>query len=907
MTHSIKFNIDALESNLTGTLAITISPPLTFEGIRQQIAHKELLQLLYNQEISYNSKTRNRRFIGSNTPLSLFHVSYLATTRILELLAASKAFYYKQHLLMCDLFSKTTFSYFIEACEKNQPTISGKLKNSHHEIDLSECDFLFTGAHHYYIKGPYLKQITTEIAWKDLKQLYAEPEKVSLSYIQESYSEEDAPDQPKLVYHHEAEERLEKAIKPLPLLVLSDRLGAFADLWMSYPQGAGKEPVKIAFHDPSPSIKDPKGKPLVKRQSSAEKELEQDLLETDFIRKIAGTSHYYCPVDCVGKSLTFLLDVGWSLEDCNGSQICRLTDSDLRIISDADCFLVKGKIRYGEHDVDLKDVVGAFNRRDQFVQLGANRVGLLPKGIDSYGLGGILEEGELVDSGIKLQRNRFGALTELFESTSNVTYDDTFANLQDKLLTFEGLKLAPPKPSFKGVLRPYQQEGVNWLSFLYEYGFHGLLADDMGLGKTIQVLAFLSRLEIKNPVLIVLPTSLIFNWKREIERFLPEIDTFIYQGGQRTPWSKEGPLPSIILTSYATLRIDLDLFESHTYQCIILDEAQTIKNPNTKTAKAIYKLQGGFRLSLTGTPIENHIIEIWAHFHFLIPDLFGLEKKFTAEIEAGSADFRYMQRIRKKMRPFVLRRKKEEVAKDLPERIEQIVWIEMPPEQRKVYENFLAGFRSSLLKKVELDGLGKHRIEVLEAILRLRQICCHPLLALGQSEEMHAIPSAKLEALMQDIETAVEEGRKVLVYSQFTSMLQLILKEVNRREWSFVYLDGQTKDREKVVTQFQEDPSTFIFLISLKAGGIGLNLTAADYVFLYDPWWNEAVENQAIDRAHRIGRKETVIAKRYVAIETIEEKMMTLKASKRALLTDLMSDSLGEAQLSIDDLRYLLE
>jgi SNF2 family DNA or RNA helicase len=361
------------------------------------------------------------------------------------------------------------------------------------------------------------------------------------------------------------------------------------------------------------------------------------------------------------------------------------------------------------------------------------------------------------------------------------------------------------------------------------------------------------------------------------------------------------------LTSYATLRIDFELFESHTYQCIILDEAQTIKNPNTKTAKAIYKLKGGFRLSLTGTPIENHIIEIWAHFHFLIPDLFGLEKKFTAEIEAGSADFRYMQRIRKKMRPFVLRRKKEEVAKDLPERIEQVVWIEMPAEQRKVYENFLAGFRSNLLKKVELDGLGKHRIEVLEAILRLRQICCHPLLALGQSEDMQSIPSAKLEALMQDIETAVEEGRKVLVYSQFTTMLQLILNEVNQRKWSFVYLDGQTKDREKVVTQFQEDPSTFIFLISLKAGGIGLNLTAADYVFLYDPWWNEAVENQAIDRAHRIGRKETVIAKRYVMVETIEEKMMTLKASKRALLTDLMSDSLGEAKLSVDDLRYLLD
>jgi SNF2 family DNA or RNA helicase len=310
---------------------------------------------------------------------------------------------------------------------------------------------------------------------------------------------------------------------------------------------------------------------------------------------------------------------------------------------------------------------------------------------------------------------------------------------------------------------------------------------------------------------------------------------------------------------------------------------------------------------LTGTPIENHLSEIWAHFRFLIPDLFGEQKDFLADVTAGQADFRYMQRLRKKLRPFMLRREKGEVAKELPERIEQVVWVEMPSQQRKVYDDFLAGFKGNLLKKVESDGIGKHRMEVLEAILRLRQICCHPLLVLSQSENVGELSSGKLEALLQDLETVVEEKRKVLVYSQFTSMLQLIAKEAKRSQWPLVYLDGQTKDREKVVQQFQEDPTISLFLISLKAGGIGLNLTAADYVFLYDPWWNEAVENQAIDRAHRIGRKDTVIAKRYVMVESVEEKIMSLKASKRSLLIDMMEDTASMNQLTIDDLHYLLE
>jgi SNF2 family DNA or RNA helicase len=403
--------------------------------------------------------------------------------------------------------------------------------------------------------------------------------------------------------------------------------------------------------------------------------------------------------------------------------------------------------------------------------------------------------------------------------------------------------------------------------------------------------------------MIVVPTSLIFNWKKEIERFLPNYPITIHHGPKRAQ-SIEAK-PQLILTTYTTLRLDFALLSQLTYTCLIIDEAQAIKNANTQTSRAVSRLEAPFRLSITGTPIENNLSELWSHFHFLIPDLFGDESSFTAEIQAGMSDPRFLKRIKKKIRPFLMRRRKEEVAKDLPEKIEQTVWVEMNEGQRALYEQFLTGVRQNVLSKVSVDGVGKHRMEILEAIMRLRQICCDPLLV--STDDGHEDrQSAKLDALMEDLETAIAEGRKVLVYSQFTSMLALISKQVQKRGWNYVYLDGSTQNREKVVTEFQENPGIPLFLISLKAGGIGLNLTAADYVFLYDPWWNNAVENQAIDRAHRIGRKDTVIAKRYIVAESIEEKMMKLKAAKSSLAAELFDDDSISTQLTSDDLLFLI-
>lgn len=417
MSLELQFTIDKAESDLTGTLAIVTSKSITLDQARLALQHKELLQLLHSQESTY--QTKKRKFVGANTPLSIFHVSSLAITRALKLLAATHAFYFKHKLLVCDFYGSTEFYYAIEACDKNQPIITGWLKENDAKLPLDEVEFICSGSHHYYIHGFRLKQIITEVAWKDLKLLYLSPEKVNLTQLQRDYSEQDSLLQPKLVYSQKAEQALPSSSGPLPLFLLSDRLGAFANLWMSYALDNEEQNLKVSFHDPSPWVKDDKGKPRIKRQFDVEKEWERDLLETDYIRKLSGNTHYYCPVDAVAKSLTFLLEIGWTVEDCYSRRICRLTDNDLHIYSAADSFIVKGRVKYGEHQVDLKDVVGAFNRRDRFIQIGQNQVGLLPTGFDSaFGLSSLTEEGEIVQEGIKLQRSRLGALKELFDSSA---------------------------------------------------------------------------------------------------------------------------------------------------------------------------------------------------------------------------------------------------------------------------------------------------------------------------------------------------------------------------------------------------------------------------------------------------------------------------------------------------------
>ncbi|MBA2368692.1 MAG: DEAD/DEAH box helicase [Candidatus Protochlamydia sp.] len=879
-------------------------PASRWKSMAKDENDKQAFQALFKEEAAYRQRLTGRTPQLDNVIIEKWHISALQAVPALKLLAMTRKLYFNNKALIIDFMGRVDFYYEILGREGQSIEIKPHLKWRDTDIAISECDCIGPGKPVWFVKGISLKGISTSLSWKELLRAFQTDPWLLDGPAKKAFLEEidfKDTDTPQIILKGMTTDEVHQQNLPNPVLMLKDRTGAFADLCMDYGQG-----MVIAIQDPRTTFKNKEGSLQIRRQLEAEKNWEKDLLETDFIKKSVGSSHYYCPLDKVAKSLTFLLEIGWSLLDWQGRKVVKQESIDLSIEDLPSVLSVKGKVVYQEFEADASLVLGAFNRRERFVQLNNETVGLLPELNIQNPFQELLEEGEIVGQEIKVKKNHFGSLSALF---NNAHVPPSLASLKEKWDSFTGIQQAQPGPSFVGALRPYQQEGLNWLAFLKEYGFHGILADEMGLGKTVQILALLSTLPTTSRHLIIVPTSLLFNWKNEIHRFLPALSCLVHQGPQRTKDAEELKQYATVLTSYTTLRLDLPLFQEGAFYSIILDEAQMIKNAQTQVFRAVCSLPSQLRLCLTGTPIENHLGELWSHFHFLIPDLFGSEEGFSADIQASSSDKRYLDRIKKKIAPFILRRRKIDVAKDLPPRIDQTVWIEMSEAQRKLYDQFLAKFKGGLLKKVELEGMGKHRLEILEAILRLRQLCCHPLLVSSLMEEPDENPlSAKFEALTQDLETLVEEGRKVLVYSQFTTMLKLMSRFAASKGWSYAYLDGSTADREKVVTTFQEDPEQFLFFISLKAGGVGLNLTAADYVLLYDPWWNEAVEEQAINRAHRIGRQDQVIAKRYVVLESIEEKMMKLKAAKKSLVEDIfdLDSGSGPAQLTLEDLKFLL-
>lgn len=623
--------------------------------------------------------------------------------------------------------------------------------------------------------------------------------------------------------------------EPFPILQLTDRTGAFANLEMDY---------------------GPWGQEATGGRSLTEEERfwEKDLLETGFIKKQVGKSSYYCPLNQVVKSLTFLLDLGWKLLDFRGKRVVRQGVAEWKAEVQGEDLLVKGRIAYGSHFANAQDVLGAFNRREKFIELGSE-VGLLevPEAWES------LADEETGSEGIVVRRHHIGLVQEV-------------AALPPEYQIAPWEEVVPGK-GFVGKLFAYQQKGLCWLSYLFHSRFSGLLADEMGLGKTLQVIALLSTLELKEPVLIVMPVSLLFHWKKEFERFLPEFSVYCHRGEARIQESEKLKNQQMILTSYSQMREDRLVLEQVNFSAVILDEAQMIKNPETQVAQIVCRLKSPFKLAITGTPVENRYDDLWSIFKFLMPQLLG--ERTAAPV---------FERVRKKIAPFILRRQKSEVGLELPEKQEQVVWVDWDPEQRVFYEQLLKQKSASLMQKVQSDGLSSHRMEVLELILRLRQCCAHPRLVSGE----YSGESAKFKRVCEDLEEVVASRRKVLVYSQFTSLLTLFKPCFEERGWKYVYLDGQTQDRQRVVEQFQQDPHTSIFLMSLKAGGVGLNLQAADYVFLYDPWWNAAAEQQAIDRAHRFGRQDPVIARKYVIAESIEEKILKLQSYKTTLADQLL-------------------
>jgi SNF2 family DNA or RNA helicase len=443
-------------------------------------------------------------------------------------------------------------------------------------------------------------------------------------------------------------------------------------------------------------------------------------------------------------------------------------------------------------------------------------------------------------------------------------------------------------------LRPYQRAGVDWLTFLRGAGLGGVLADDMGLGKTLQAMCTFTAGE---KTLVVAPTSVVFNWKAELARFRPSLKVAVYHGPNR----KLDPAVDVTLTSYAILRLDAELLAAGRFRTVVLDEAQAIKNPDSQTARAAYALPAGFRLALTGTPVENRLEELWSLMHFTNRGLLGGRSDFADRHARPIADGApgAAAALRQRVKPFLLRRLKQDVAPELPPRTDAVLRIELGDSERVIYDAVRAATQKEVLSLLS-DGKGV--MQALEALLRLRQAACHPSLVPGQK----ASTSSKLEVLRDALDAAVAEGHKALVFSQWTSLLDLIEPALKEADLPFTRLDGSTRDRGAVVEQFQAEGGPPIMLVSLKAGGSGLNLTAADHVFLCDPWWNPAVEQQAADRTHRIGQTRPVFVYRLVSTGTVEERILTLQDSKRALMDAALGDGAAAAGLTKDDLLALL-
>lgn len=577
--------------------------------------------------------------------------------------------------------------------------------------------------------------------------------------------------------------------------------------------------------------------------------------------------------------------------------------------SGIDWFEIHAKVSFGDQVASLKEVQKAVVNKTRYVKLGNGTLGIMPaEWIDKFG--SYFRSGTIKDDFIKTHHANFQMIDDLFEK--EILSEEVILKLEDyqeKLSDFESIAKTKVPQKLNATLRDYQKEGLNWLNFLDEFGFGGCLADDMGLGKTIQMIAYLLHQLEKGRTdanLVVVPTSLLFNWQLELDKFAPHLKRMVVYGADRKTKTIDFSKYDIVITSYGTMLSDIEYLKEYRFNCIILDESQAIKNPSSKRYKAARLLQARQRLVMTGTPLENNTFDLYAQLSFALPGLFGSAQRFKDEYSTPIDKFKETKRAKElqhKIHPFILRRTKTQVAKELPEKTEIVLHCEMGLEQKRVYEAYKREFQL-YLNKQEPDSLNRNSLHVLQGLMKLRQICNSP--ALLSDDEYYGDESAKLTVLMEQINT-LKGNHKILVFSQFVGMLELVRSALEKENVDYAYLTGQTKKREEQVENFQNDEKVRVFLISLKAGGTGLNLTKAEYVFLIDPWWNPAVENQAIDRAHRIGQENKVVAVRLITPGTIEEKIVELQSRKKELVQDLVyTDTNILKQLTREDLLEML-
>jgi len=668
----------------------------------------------------------------------------------------------------------------------------------------------------------------------------------------------------------------------------------------------------VPWQEKTRGMYDPAARRFLRRDKAAETTA-AELLEKLGLRYSPGT--YWEPEPRweltptrLPRIVRALVDSGWHIE-AEGKIFKRPGGFHMDISSGVDWFELHGRVDYGETTAKLPALLEALRRGENMVRLDDGTYGLLPEEWLRR-IGMLAGAGSAENGHIRFRRSQAGLLDALLAVQPEARCDETFERLRRELRIFEGVKAAEQPGGFNGRLRDYQREGLGWIEFLRRFNFGGCLADDMGVGKTAQVLALLeTRRALREsgekigPSLVVVPRSLVFNWKEEASRFTPNLKVLDHTGAERGTNDFSGY--DLVLTTYGTLRRDAAQLKDVEFDYVVLDEAQAIKNAGTESAKAARLLQGEHRLALSGTPVENHLGELWALFEFLNPGMLGAAQAFKlAGPAARNPDEETRRMLSHAIRPFILRRTKEQVARELPPKTEQTIYCELKPEQRKLYNELRDHYRAALLNRIETEGLAKSKMQVLEALLRLRQAACHPgLIDLQRRGEN----SAKLDSLLNQVREVLDEGHKALVFSQFTSLLAIVRERLDADGVTYEYLDGATRDRQARVERFQNDPDCPLFLVSLKAGGLGLNLTAAEYVFLLDPWWNPAVEAQAVDRAHRIGQTRQVFAYRLIARDTVEEKVLELQKGKRDLAAAIISaDHSLIRNLKREDLELLL-
>ncbi len=713
-------------------------------------------------------------------------------------------------------------------------------------------------------------------------------------------------------------ERVEKA-KPVKLLYLQERDNMFIMQPMFAYDG-----IEIAPNYFGDVIQPQEGiVKIVQRNETA---------ETDYIEQLA-TLHsdiqynkkdhfYYLPGSAVLSNNWFFRFTDqakeWNIELRGFERLKNLrvnthkAETLVQVTSGIDWFDATVQLTFGDQSVSIMDVKKALGQKQNFVRLGDGSIGMLPDDwLKKYSL--LLKVGETKGNKVRLKKYHFSVLDDLL---SEIDEDALLTELEIKKVRLEGIldndytTIQPPE-HLQAVLRPYQLAGFQWLKFLNEAGWGGILADDMGLGKTVQTLTFFQHYKNthENPkYLVVCPTTLMFNWENEINKFTPTLTKTIHHGPKRASTSAVFSDFDVIITTYGTMRSDIKMFKEIMFDYVVLDESQSIKNPQSQVAKASLLLNCKNRLALSGTPLQNNTFDLYAQMNFLNPGMLGSREFFMSEFATPIDKFRedeVKQQLRKLTYPFLLRRTKEQVAKDLPEKTETILFCEMGPEQRKIYDAYRNTYRSQILGIIEEKGMERSQMHILQGLTKLRQICDSP--AIMNDEEKFPNHSIKLDELTREIIENTGD-HKVLIFSQFLGMLALIKEKLQEQEISYVYFDGSSSSaqREEAINEFQNNHECRVFLISLKAGGIGLNLTAADYVYIVDPWWNPAVEQQAIDRTHRIGQTKNIFAYRLICKDTLEEKMLQLQESKRSLANELVSDDNAfMKRLTKDDIAFL--